>query len=94
MTKTISLQEKIDAKTDSVLDAMLHEAMGDDTDDLILDAAETRYVSSAGLRVFLKYAKLMNKRGGSISFIHVRQSFFDVFEITGMSSLFQFEGDK
>lgn len=49
----------------------------------ILDAANTEYVSSAALRVFLKYQKM----GKLNSILNVSKDVFEIFEMTGLSEV-------
>ena len=51
---------------------------------ITLDAAELQYVSSAGLRVFLKLKKAA---AGEVSVINTSPEVYDIFEVTGFTSL-------
>ena len=53
---------------------------------LVFDLAEMPYTSSAGLRVFLKAQKIMNKQG-SMKVINACEDVMEVFEITGFSDI-------
>lgn len=52
---------------------------------VVLDARETEYMSSAGLRVLL-YIK---KQGYNLKFINVSSKVYDIFDMTGFNKLFQ-----
>ena len=52
---------------------------------VILDAAELRYVSSSGLRVFLKLCK--QEKG--LKMIHTSRDVYDVLEMTGFAELME-----
>jgi len=50
---------------------------------VVLDAAATRYISSAGLRVFMK----IKKRFSDLSIIHVSNEVYEILDITGFSGM-------
>ena len=58
--------------------------------DVILDLGELEYVSSAGLRIFMKMYMRLRKKGGTISIRNTPEGIMDVFEMTGFVSLFKF----
>ena len=53
-------------------------------DDMTIDASELEYISSAGLRVFLKLKKSVK---GEISLINASPEIYDIFEVTGFTNL-------
>ena len=50
---------------------------------VVLDAAATRYISSAGLRVLMK----IKKRFSDLSIIHVSSEVYEILDITGFNSM-------
>ena len=52
---------------------------------VVVDAAELAYVSSAGLRVFMKLAKRAN---GTLQVLNASQDVYEIFEVTGFTALF------
>jgi len=58
-------------------------ALTENDDEVILDALNTQYISSAGLRVILKFKKLHD----NTSIINVSREVYDVFEMTGFCAL-------
>ena len=52
---------------------------------IVVDAAELAYVSSAGLRVFMKLAKRAN---GTLQVLNASQDVYEIFEVTGFTALF------
>ncbi len=80
---------KIVGRLDTNSAPQLEEALFESTDgieELVFDLAEMPYTSSAGLRVFLKAQKLMNKQG-SMQVINTCADVMEVFEITGFSDI-------
>ena len=85
----LSLQGRLDTTTAPQLEETLQASLGGVTA-LILDFAELKYISSAGLRVILGAQKTMNKQG-SMKICHVNPDIMEVFEITGFSDILTIE---
>ena len=88
-----SLTLKIIGRLDTTTAPQLEEtvvATAEETTALVLDCAELVYVSSAGLRVFLKAQKLMNAQG-NMKLTHVNETIMEVFDITGFADILTIE---
>ncbi len=57
---------------------------------LVLDFKELQYISSAGLRVLLKFHKAMNAHGEMI-LKNVNEDILEIFNITGFSDILTIE---
>ncbi len=55
---------------------------------LVVDLADLRYVSSAGLRVFLMTQKLLRKVGGRVIIFQAPEAVRQIFQISGFLNLF------
>ena len=53
-------------------------------EDVVIDASELEYISSAGLRVFLKLKKMTK---GSVDVAEVSNEVYDIFDVTGFTNL-------
>ena len=85
----ISLEGRLDTATAPELEAVIDTALiGVET--LVMDLEQLEYVSSAGLRVFLKMQKLMNTQG-TMKIIHVNETIMEVFDITGFVDILTIE---
>lgn len=60
------------------------EMMGLVSPDMVLDAAELEYISSAGLRVLLKLRKQLGK---PVQILNVSPDVYEIFEVTGFTDL-------
>ena len=71
-------------------------ALADKHNEIILDASEIEYISSAGLRVFLSVYRNMRKKHGSFKLINVNDTVQDILEVTGFDIIFEYAiiGDK
>ena len=88
-TLTVALEGRLDTTTAPELDVFAEKELAD-TQELVLDFADLKYISSAGLRVLLKLQKVMNKKG-SMKLIHVGEVVKEVFEITGFTDILTIE---
>ncbi|MBR1736892.1 MAG: phosphotransferase [Firmicutes bacterium] len=81
---TIKVSGRIDASNVSQFEKELFGAVGDNKDNVTIDAADTPYMSSAALRVFLKLKKAVS---GEVSVINASSELYDIFDVTGFTSL-------
>ena len=54
---------------------------------IVMDFAKTDYISSAGLRVLLKTAKILTQKGGKLALCHANEQIAEVLKISGFTSL-------
>ena len=80
----IRIPERIDSGNASEFEKALFEAAGGCGDSITIDASDTSYISSAGLRVFLKLKKTA---AGDVAIINASPEVYDIFEVTGFTSL-------
>ena len=86
---TLFLEGRLDTTTAPELEAVVDTALTD-VETLVLDLEQLEYISSAGLRVFLKAQKLMNTKG-TMKTIHVNATIMEVFDITGFVDILTIE---
>ena len=86
---TVSLGGRLDTVTAPELETVVDTALAG-VEILVMDLEQLEYVSSAGLRIFLKAQKLMNVKG-KMKLIHVNETIMDVFEITGFVDILTIE---
>lgn len=80
---------RLDTTTAPDLESELDVSLGEVTD-LVFNLEGLDYVSSAGLRVFLKAQKIMNAKG-TMKLINVNETILEVFEITGFVDILTIE---
>lgn len=83
-TLTIALVGRLDAVTAMDLDKELKTSLNGVTE-LIFDLAQLDYIASAGLRILLKYQKLMDKNGNDMKIKNVKVEVKEVLDMTGFS---------
>ena len=82
---TLKVVGRLDTNTTPDLDAALKL---DGVKEVAFDFAELQYISSAGLRVLMAAHKAMMACGGTMTVANPNKTVRDVFDITGMSSVF------
>ena len=82
---TVKINGRLDTNSAPELEREVMENL-EGIEELVFDLSQMPYTSSAGLRVFLKAQKQMNKQG-SMSVIGACEDVLEVFEITGFSDI-------
>ncbi|MCJ2177488.1 STAS domain-containing protein [Novosphingobium album (ex Hu et al. 2023)] len=88
----ISLAGRLDSNTASDLEQVL-PARVEGHEGTVVDLSNVSYVSSAGLRVLLKGAKIARSSGHKIALSGLLPSVREVFDISGFSTIFTIEPD-
>lgn len=88
----IAASGRIDSNTAADLEAVLPERVKEH-DATVMDVSAVSYVSSAGLRVLLKGAKIAKSSGHRLVLSGLSPTVLEVFEISGFTSIFMIEPD-
>lgn len=56
---------------------------------LLLDCRKLEYISSSGLRIFLKLKKSVDAKGGQVTLSALQPTVREVFDMTGFAKMFQ-----
>jgi anti-sigma B factor antagonist len=78
---TVKLTGSLDTATAPELERQLAPVLTGPVKELVLDLAQLKFISSAGLRVFQMVRKQLKERGGQASFVHMQPQIQEVFEI-------------
>ncbi len=85
----LGLRGAVDSITAPTLEAQLDPHLtGGDAPRVLLDLSETNYISSAGLRLFVKSSQVALKRSGELAFCSPQKHVHEVLELAGLSSAF------
>lgn len=84
----VSPSGKIDAMTAPAFETSLTDLIENGRLYLALDLGEVEYISSAGLRVILAFAKFLKGKEGVLLLANAREPVKEVFEISGFGSVF------
>ena len=86
---TLTVSGRIDTVTAPELEKFALEHMEGITE-MVLDLADVKYVSSAGLRALLQINKDMSKQG-KLKLLNIRPSAKEIFDMVGFSRIFTIE---
>lgn len=79
---TIYFYESIDSTNADEVERLIKESIGDNKN-IVFDFAEVKYISSAGLRIVLKFAKLSD----TFEVINVSSDVYEIFDMTGFTQI-------
>ena len=88
----ISLIGNLDSNTASDADAEINQWLIKNVHKMVINLIETKYVSSAGLRVFLATAKKMSATGGILKFCSPNDVVREILEISGFTTILDVKG--
>ena len=83
MEKVIELKGKIDSSNAAEVEKDINSQLGDFDGQLILDAANLEYISSAGLRVILR----LKKANPSTRVVNCNSDVYEIFDVTGFTEM-------
>lgn len=86
---TVFIDGRLDTNTAPELENFIENSL-ENISELTFDLTDMSYTSSAGLRVFLKAQKQMNKQG-KMKLINVQDEVYDVLEVTGFTEILTIE---
>ena len=88
------LDGRLDSNTSLILEQKLVPLCDAEGSKILVDLSSLRYISSAGLRVFLMAAKRARKRNARIVLAGMSENVKEVFDIAGFSRMLQIEDDQ
>ena len=80
-TVSFSLSGQLDSETTPALDTQIQKALLDGTGIIILDMADLKMITSAGVGVVMKTQTSLAKRGGDLMMLNMQPQIKKVFEI-------------
>lgn len=86
--RCLGLSGRLDSNTSRELEQKLLPMVEEEGTSLLVDLTELKYISSAGLRVFLLAAKRAKKQQSKIVLAALNENVREVFDISGFSTLF------
>ncbi len=85
----ISPQGRLDAAGAPPLEAALKKQIDAGNVRLVVTLADTRYISSNGLRALLAAQRLAQARGGALKLCCLSPRLTEIFEMSGFNSVFE-----
>ena len=83
----LSLAGRLDAVTSPDLEHKLNTLVAGGCTKLVVDFERLEMIVSAGLRVFLAFAKKCRKSGGRVALCEMKPVVLDVFKISGFTEI-------
>ena len=80
-TVSIALSGQLNSETASVLDLQIQKALVNGTNVIVLDMADLKMITSAGVGVVMKTQTSLAKRGGELMMLNMQPQITKVFEI-------------
>jgi anti-anti-sigma factor len=80
-TLTVELLGSLDTATSPELERQLATLLTDQIKQLVLDLANLKFISSAGLRVIAAARKRLRDHGGQVSCVNMQRQIQEVFDI-------------
>ena len=56
---------------------------------LVIDCSELEYISSAGLRFFMRLKHASNEKGGKVRITNVNEDVAEIFSLSGFQTIFE-----
>ena len=85
-------QGRLDTNNSPEAEKMILDKIEQDSTRIVYDFSKTDYISSAGLRVILKSAKLVKGKGG-VAICNTNDQIQEVFEISGFLTILAHKPD-
>ncbi|AGW13054.1 STAS domain-containing protein [Megalodesulfovibrio gigas] len=83
----VSVSGRLDAATSGTFGTGMMQLIDDGVLKLALDLTTLEYVSSAGLREFLRAAKALKAKGGSMVCCSLKDYVKEIFDMSGFSTI-------
>lgn len=84
----------LDANSSIELDEHLQASFSSGKYNFCIDCSELRYISSAGLGVFISHLELINHNNGRFVFFSMNNQVFETFKILGLHEVMQIAENK
>jgi anti-anti-sigma factor len=90
----VSVEGRVDTTNYLDFEKSLTEVMDAGHKKIVIDCSGMNYISSSGLRVFLITHKRMLAAGGSLTLCSLQPGIAEIFEISGLFSIFTMVPDR
>lgn len=86
--KAIRLEGRLDTKAVAEKEEEILAVLDNETENFLIDCEKIDYISSSGLRVFLKLQKQISARQAKLILHSMPANIYDIFKICNFTSLF------
>ena len=90
----IELKGYLDAHTAPELETEFNRLINSNNFKIVVNFNDLKYISSAGLGVFMAYVETMRENRGDIKFSNLKEDVFNIFDLLGFPVLYEFFNDE
>lgn len=90
----IDLKGYLDAHTAPDLENVFNSLINKKQFQVVVNFNDLKYISSAGLGVFMAYVETMRENSGDIKFSNMKDNVFNIFDLLGFPMLYEFYKDE
>lgn len=90
----ISIKGRLDANTAPELHKKVTEIVNQGEYRLIMKFTELAYISSAGLRILIITAKMLNAKQGKLVLCELQDNIYEVLKIAGFTNIFNIQDNQ
>jgi anti-sigma B factor antagonist len=86
----IDVKGYLDAHTAPELENVFNKLLDERQFRVVVNFNELKYISSAGLGVFMAYVETMRENSGDIKFSNMKENVYNIFDLLGFPILYEF----
>ncbi|MBM4170768.1 MAG: STAS domain-containing protein [Ignavibacteria bacterium] len=86
----IDVKGYLDAHTAPELESVFNKLIDEKNFKVVVNFDNLKYISSAGLGVFMAYVETMRENQGDIKFSNMKESVYNIFDLLGFPILYEF----
>jgi len=86
----IDVKGYLDAHTAPELENVFNRLLNEKQYKVVVNFDELKYISSAGLGVFMAYVETMRDNQGDIKFSNMKENVYNIFDLLGFPILYEF----
>ncbi len=86
----IDVKGYLDAHTAPELENVFNKLLDEKQYQVVVNFNDLKYISSAGLGVFMAYVETMRENKGDIKFSNMKENVYNIFDLLGFPILYEF----
>lgn len=90
----IDVKGYLDAHTAPELENVFNKLIEEKQFRVVVNFNDLKYISSAGLGVFMAYIETMRENNGDIKFSNMKENVYNIFDLLGFPILYEFFKDE
>lgn len=90
----IDVRGYLDAHTAPDLENVFNKLLDQKQYRVVVNFNDLKYISSAGLGVFMAYVETMRENQGDIKFSNMKENVYNIFDLLGFPILYEFYKDE